>query len=67
MGEAIKERSRPVIQYALSGEIVAEYDSASKAAKASGYNQGQISKYCRCENKKHITYKGYIWKYKEEK
>ena len=67
MDEAIKKRSRPVIQYAPSGEIVAEYDSASKAAKASGYNQGQISKYCRGENKKHSTYNGYIWKYKEEK
>ena len=67
MDEAIKKRSRPVIQYAPSGEIIAEYSSANKAAKASGYNQGQISKYCRCENKKHINYKGYIWKYKEEK
>ena len=37
--EAIKERSRPVIQCAPSGEVIAEYDSASKAAKASGYNQ----------------------------
>ena len=67
MDEAIKECSRPVIQYAPSGEIIAEYSSANKAAKASGYNQGQISKYCRVENKKHSTYKGYIWKYKEEK
>ena len=66
IGEAIKEGSRPVIQYAQSGEIVAEYDSASKAAKASGYNQGQISKYCRGENKKHSTYKGYIWRYKDD-
>ena len=66
MDEAIKERSRPVIQYAPSGEVVAEYASASKAAKASGYNQGQISKYCRGENKKHSTYKGYIWRYKED-
>ena len=67
MDEAIKKRSRPVIQYAQSGEIIAEYSSENKAAKASGCNQGQISKYCRGENKKHSTYKGYIWKYKEEK
>ena len=64
--EAIKERSRPVIQHAPSGEIIAEYASARKAAKASGYNQGQISQYCRSENKKYNTYKGYIWRYKDE-
>ena len=64
--EAIKERSRPVIQCAPSGEVIAEYASASKAAKASGYNQGRISKYCRGENKKHSTYKGYIWRYKDD-
>ena len=64
--EAIKECSRPVIQHAPSGEIIAEYASARKAAKASGYNQGRISQYCRGENKKYSTYKGYIWRYKDE-
>ena len=66
MDEAIKKRSRPVIQYAPSGEFISEYSSANKAAKASGCNQGQISKYCRGENKKHSTYKGYIWRYKDD-
>ena len=66
MDEAIKERSRPVIQYKSSGEVIAEYASARKASKASGFNQGRISKYCRGENKKHSTYKGYIWRYKDE-
>lgn len=66
MDEAIKERSRPVIQYTSSGEVIAEYASTRKASKASGFNQGRISQYCRCENKKHSTYKGYIWRYKDE-
>lgn len=66
MDEAIKACSRPVIQCTSSGEVIAEYASASKAAKATSYNQGQISKYCRGENKKHSTYKGYIWRYKED-
>lgn len=66
MDEAIKERSRPVIQYAPSGKIIAEYASASKAARANGCNQGQISRYCRGENKKYRAYKGYIWRYKDD-
>jgi hypothetical protein len=65
MEEAIMACSRPVLQYTPKGEFVAEYASASKAAKANGYNQTQISKYCRKENKRHITYKGYIWRYKD--
>ena len=65
MDEAIIACSRPVLQYTPRGEFVAEYASASKAAKANGYNQTQISKYCRKENKRHITYKGYIWRYKD--
>lgn len=65
MREAIKTISRPVLQYSADGELVAEYPSASAAARLNKYNQASISLHCRSEVKK-ITYKGFIWKYKEE-
>lgn len=66
LSEAIKHRSRIVLQYTQDGELIAQYTSASKAAKKNRFNQGNISKYCRGENKRKATYKGYIWRYKDE-
>lgn len=66
LSEAIKHRSRIVLQYTQGGELIAQYTSASEAAKKNRFNQGKISKYCRGENKRKATYKGYIWRYKDE-
>ena len=66
MDEAIKERSRPVIQFTPDGKLVAEYSSTMEASRITNYNQSRIATYCRGENKRFLTYKGYIWRYKNE-
>lgn len=64
--KAIKKISKKVVQYSIDGNLVAEYPSAMEAAKQNKYNQSSISLYCRGENKRFKTYKGFIWKYKED-
>lgn len=62
IGEKNKERlSKPVFQYTLEGELVAEYPS-QKEAERQGFTQASISNCCLGKCKSH---KGFIWKYKE--
>lgn len=66
------DKSRPVLQYTLCNEFVAEYKSINEAERQTGINQSNISACCR--NKKikdgkgsFYTVKsagGFIWKYK---
>ena len=63
MDSAIAKCSRKVSQYTPEGVLVAKYPSASEASKATGFNQAQISTYSRGDNKRYLTYKGFIWKY----
>ena len=67
---AYKERNKgmngkKVLQYTLSEEFVAEYISACEAARIIGVPTGfgSICRVCRGDRK---SYKGYLWKYKEE-
>ena len=53
--------SKPVIQYTLAGEYVAEYESAHEAERANGYAKNTVS---RCCNGKRKSVYGYVWKYK---
>lgn len=53
--------SKPVIQYDVDGEFIAEHGGASEAARLFGGNQSRISCCCRGETK--ICY-GYVWRYK---
>lgn len=56
--------ARPVIQYTISGNFVAKYNSANEAGRAIGLaNGGNIIKCCRGLLK---TSKGYIWKYEDD-
>lgn len=66
MDEAIKECSRPVLQFTPDGKLVAEYPSTMEASRITNYTQSRIATYCRGENKRFLTYKGYIWRYKDE-
>lgn len=59
---AIKKQAKPVLQYSLNGDFVAEYFSAMEAARMNGCKQGGISECC---NGKQKTAYGYIWRYKE--
>lgn len=53
---------RPVLQFTINGELVAEYQSIGDAAKATGFNAPNITHAAKGDLK---TYKGYKWKYKE--
>lgn len=55
-------QSKPVYQYTLDGEFVAEYPSTREIERQLGFYQTGISSVCLGKGK---TYKGYIWKYKE--
>lgn len=56
------KNSKPVIQYDLNMNIIAEYVGAREAGRKTGYNQSNITKCC---NGKVKTAGGYIWRYKE--
>lgn len=59
-----KDESKPVEQYTLSMEFVAEYPSIKEAERQTGISYSQISK-C-CQNKpKYNTAGGYKWEYKK--
>jgi hypothetical protein len=55
-------KARPILQYDLSGNLIAEYTSAGDAERRTGANHRQISACCGGRLKK--TH-GYKWKYKE--
>jgi len=54
--------SKPVIQYTMDGDFVAEYDCISEAARVMGFaSGGHIASVCR-GRRKHAG--GFIWRYK---
>lgn len=59
---AIQKQSMPVLQYSTDGKFIAEYYSATEAARQNNCRQGGISECC---NGKQKTAYGYVWKYKE--
>lgn len=59
----LKKISKPVLQYDTNLNLIAEYPSASEAARQIGIDNSLISKCCKNKIK---TAKGYIWKYKED-
>lgn len=59
---SVKSHLRPIVQYTLEGEFVAEYTSIKEAASKNKINQSNISKACIGINK---TAGGFIWKYKD--
>lgn len=54
---------KPVLQYTLDGQFVAEYPSMKEAARQTGVDNTYISTCCR-EYRNSKTAGGYIWKYK---
>ena len=59
----VKNQFKAVIQYNIDGDIIATYDSLSKASRITGIDIGNIVKCCK--GKAH-TARGFIFKYKEE-
>lgn len=60
-----ENNSKPVIQYSLNGEFIAEYKSAIDAKEKTGISNAHIGKCCK-NKPKYKTAGGYIWKFKNE-
>lgn len=60
--EGTKEKcSKPVVQYTLDNQFVAEYPSAAEAERQTGILRSSI---CYCLKGRYKSAGGYIWKYK---
>lgn len=59
----IEKNSKPICQYTLNGEFVAEYESLAEAERQTGIPTSNIC-FC-CKNKRNKA-GGYVWRYKEE-
>lgn len=63
--ESAKEAcSKPVLQYTLDGQFVAEYPSTLETQKQTGICHVSIIQCCKNQKYRH-TAGGYIWKYKD--
>lgn len=61
--EMKRDKMKPIIQYLLNGEICNEWESAHEAARCLDILQSGIQHCCKGRFK---TYKGFIWRYKED-
>jgi group I intron endonuclease len=57
------KRMKPVIQYDLSGIIIAEFGSINEVTRKTGYNESYISSCCNKRPKYDKAY-GFIWRFK---
>lgn len=55
-----RPRGIPIIQYDLEENYIAEYRSATDAARITGLDRGSI---CHCLNNRRASYANFIWKY----
>lgn len=58
----LDERKKEVMQFSLTGELIARYKSVAEASEKSGLSKSCISRVCRGERK---TSGGFIWKYSQ--
>lgn len=61
--ETMRARSRKVLQFTRNGELVKEWSCACELKVLYGKCVGKIGDCCKGKRK---TYKGYIWRYKDE-
>lgn len=59
----MESKKKSVEQYDTRGNLIAEFESASAASRATGLMRESISRACRGKSK---NAGGYIWKYKEQ-
>lgn len=60
-----KDLSKPVLQYTLDGQFVAEYPSIREASRQTGICSSGIYNCCK-GNKRYSHAGGYVWFYKED-
>lgn len=59
-------KCRPIIQYSLHGEFVAEFRTAEEAARSVGLRSGSYITHC-CKRRPHCNSAGgYIWRYSDD-
>lgn len=64
--ENAEKRKKPVLQYTLSGDCIAEWQSAPEASVALlGHSRGQ-SNICSCANGRIKSAYGFVWRYPDE-
>lgn len=56
-----KDKSKPIVQYTLDGQFVAEYKSAFDASRQTGFNRESINKCCLGKQK---TCANHLWCFK---
>lgn len=59
------KKSKPIIQYTLDNEFIAEYSSANEASRQTSIQSVSILNCCK-NIKGHKTAGGFIWKYKDD-
>ena len=59
--DSIAHGGKPVLQFTIDGDFIAEFSTQHEASKQTGVGQPEIS---RCCNQKRNTTGGYIWRYK---
>lgn len=59
--DTLIKRSKPVMQYSLDGEFIAEFMGGKTAERETGIPQANISENCRGKRK---SAGGYLWKFK---
>ena len=58
------KKSKPILQYSLTGEFIKEYPSIHEANRQTGIDRKSIMSVCK-QIKNHKTAGGYVWKYKK--
>lgn len=58
-----KQKTYPVLQYDLDGNIIKEWKDGNEIANTLGYTKSKVHNTCRGAQK---TYMGFIWKYKKD-
>lgn len=59
-------RSNPVLQFDLQGNFIKEYRSVKFAAESMGGSRGSLLNCLNPLRTESKTFKGYIWKYKNQ-
>lgn len=59
-----RKSCKPIIQYDLAGNVVAEFNSINDVVRKYGYKKTGISRCCNNKPRYKTAY-GYIWKFKE--
>lgn len=61
--DKIKNKPQPLVQYALNGKKIAQFESVSEAAKETGFNASTL---LDCAHKRTKTSHGFVWRFAKD-